>query len=131
MSDNTDTTEGKTKQNFWSFLRSHKGGQLHEELTEKLNQLVTAVIEHGKPGSVTLTVEVAPMKDSNMVRVTDKLTPKIPEADRGGSFFFSDKDGGLHREDPNQMKLDTELRVVQTSDDEPIVIDANGEVVNV
>jgi hypothetical protein len=119
-----------TDRTFWSWLREHKRGSLHSELSEELATLIAAVQEHEKAGSLTLKISVAPASDGRMVVVTDDVTSKIPQADRGASLFFTDEAGGLHREDPMQMKLDTELRVVETSSGDPVVIEATtGEVV--
>lgn len=125
----TDTDTSTTDRSFWTWLREHKRGSLHTELSEELAKVIAAVQEFEKPGALTLKITVAPASDGRMVIVTDDVSSKVPKADRGASLFFADESGGLHREDPTQMRFE-ELRVVETAEAEPVVIDAStGEVV--
>jgi hypothetical protein len=115
--------------NFWGWLREHKNGALHAELSEVLAEVTSAVLEHEKVGSLTLKVTVAPTKDGRTVFVTDEVKSTIPKADRGGSIMFADADGNLSRRDPRQMELT--MRVVERDNGDPIVIDGTtGEVVD-
>lgn len=114
--------------NFWGWLRDHKNGALHSELSEKLAELGLAVLEHEKQGSLTLTITVKPTKDGATTFVTDDVKSNVPTADRGGSIMFVDEDGSLVRQNPRQMSLP--MRVVkETQAGEPVVIDTEtGEV---
>jgi len=121
--------EAPEQKPFATFLAEHKRGALAHELAEKLQDVVSAVMEHEKKGSLTLKLEVAPTKDGMTVYVSDDIKTNIPEADRGASIMFPDEKGNLHRQDPNQLELG-KFHVVETNDAAPVVVDtATGEVV--
>lgn len=90
---------------FREWLDEQRRGATHFELSEMLCEVVTAVAETGKKGSVTLKINVAPSGDG-MVVVTDEVNAKTPEPDRSASLYFYDDYGRLSREDPRQQKLD-------------------------
>lgn len=90
---------------FAAFVQEQRGGGLHGELSDALADLVNAVQETGKPGTLTLAVKVTPNKDGVTVMVTDKITVKAPEGDRGAAIFFVQGDGNLVRRDPRQIEL--------------------------
>lgn len=91
---------------FTQFLVEQRQGGLHGDLSESLQQLVAAVEEHGKAGTLTLTIRVTPTsKGASTYFVTDDVKVKKPEADRGASLFFSDGHGNLSRTDPRQPEL--------------------------
>lgn len=115
-------TEDRRKP-FAAFVQEQRSGGLHGELSDGLSELVTAVSEHRKAGTLTLTLKVTPNNDGVTVTVTDKVAVKAPEADRGAAIFFVDEDGNLLRRDPRQIELP--LREVQR----PGVRDADSEAV--
>ena len=129
MADDTgNENEAPARKPFATFLMEHKRGALADELAEKLQEVVAAVTEHGKNGSITLKLAISPAKDGFTVFVSDEVSAKVPQADRGGSIMFPDANGNLHRQDPNQMEL-TPLKAVPTSDGGVAVIDhQTGEV---
>lgn len=91
---------------FTQFLIEQRSGGLHSELSEKLAELVAAVAEHGKGGSLTLAIQVKPLKEAaGQYMVVDEVKVKAPEGDRGGSLFFADSHGNLSRSDPRQPQL--------------------------
>ena len=79
-------------------------GHTLDLLTEQMAEVVTAVAATGKVGKLNLELTVQP-NGAYGVAILDKITTKIPQPDRGASLFFIDKDGGLHRSDPNQIEL--------------------------
>lgn len=111
----TDTEGGRVRP-FADFLREQAKGQTHEELSEGLRDLVQRVKDTGKGGSISLTVTVELMKGSggNALVVSDAIKLKLPEHDRQTSLFFSDRDGNLVRNDPDQLTFDS-LREVDTT----------------
>jgi hypothetical protein len=125
----SDDIEQRTVRPFADFLREQRKGSLHAELSEVLQELNLAVAEHQKGGKVTLTITIAPLKNQsgNMVVVTDDVTAKIPQADRGAAYFYTDADGNLRREDPDQMSFDS-LREVEAPGGDLVAVDANGEI---
>lgn len=104
----TSTSDGEiVVRPFADFLREVGKGSVHDEMSEKLNDLVTAVEETGKGGSITLTLHVKPMEKGNVnaLLVSDAITVKKPTTPRKASVFFPDA-GNLVRNDPNQMTFE-------------------------
>ena len=89
---------------FGDILGELAGGTTYATLTESLEEIVVKVRETGKSGTLTLTLTVKANGKSG-ITVTDKVTAKVPQDPRGDTLFFSDQDGGLHRQDPNQKDL--------------------------
>lgn len=90
---------------FAAVIQEQRNGGLHSELSHELAALVSAVQETQKPGTLTLTMKVAPNKDGVTMTVTDKVVAKIPENDRGAAIFFVQGDGNLVRRDPRQLEM--------------------------
>lgn len=99
---------------FGQFLLEQRNGGLHGELSDALRELVEAVAQHGKAGSLTLTVKVSPTKSFGQFEVVDEVKAKLPEPERGGSLFFADDRGNLSRTNPHQPELP--LREVPRND---------------
>ena len=95
---------------FTDILREYRRGKAAEQITAALNELVRAVDETHKPGVLTIKLTVKPEADGGNQKTlsiaTDmkKPTPNIPDA-----VFFSDAEGGLHRTDPNQAEMFSEV----------------------
>lgn len=90
---------------FLTFLSDHRDGQLLDELTDVLGEVVAGVLDTRKTGSITLTVKIAAANEGNVVFVTDAIRSKTPERDRGGSIWFADNACQLVSSDPNQTRL--------------------------
>lgn len=90
---------------FAAWLQEQRGGLTHAELGDALAEVVAAVVEHGKVGTLTYTVKIKPSGDGVSVFVTDTITRKAPEGDRSAALFFADEDGNLTRKDPRQQEL--------------------------
>jgi hypothetical protein len=91
---------------FAEWLHEQRQGALAAELSEVLNELVEAVHRHGRTGTLTLAIKVAPAgKNGHTVVVSDEVKAKLPEGERGDSIFFVDPDMNLIRHDPNQEVL--------------------------
>lgn len=103
------STEDHHVRPFADWLREHNSGATHDELGETLHTLVGRVNDTGRKGTITLTISVEPMKKAaeGMVLVTDKITTKMPEHDRPGAYFYTDRAGNLVRNDPNQMTFES------------------------
>lgn len=90
---------------FAAVIQEQRSGLLHSELSHELASLVSAVLSTGKAGTLTLAVKVTPNKDGVTVMVTDKVTVKMPEGERGAAVFFVQGDGNLVRRDPRQLEM--------------------------
>ncbi|MER8083802.1 hypothetical protein ABTZ57_01235 [Streptomyces sp. NPDC094048] len=99
---------------FAAFLQEQSGGQLHDELSTRLHELIEAVRETGKAGSISLKVDVKPIAgtDGRTLTVTDTVAAKVPRTERPKSIFFVTDDGNLSRTDPRQPVI-TGLREVE------------------
>lgn len=90
---------------FADFLREQSKGRTHDELSEALNDLVTAVTDTRRAGTLTLTISVKPLKGTEHgLLVGDVIKTKLPTPDRTESIFYA-HDGNLQRTDPNQPEI--------------------------
>ncbi|WP_405676854.1 hypothetical protein OG292_19645 [Streptomyces sp. NBC_01511] len=89
---------------FAAFLQEQAGGQLHDELSEKLHGLIEAIKDTGKGGSISLKIDIKPIPntDGRTLTVTDSVAAKLPRTERPKSIFFATDDGNLSRSDPRQ-----------------------------
>lgn len=92
---------------FTDVLRDIRKGRAVDDATMKLQQVVQAVLETGKPGAVTVQLTVKPQKnDSEQVVIVTQVKAKTPEHDLPDAIFFVDgEDFSLHRTDPNQREM--------------------------
>ena len=89
-------------------LSSIRNGDLINELSLKMAELVGVVRETGKPGSILVELKARPgmlRGNSNAVIIQDKTTLKLPEAEKVESLFFATESNTLQRTDPNQPEL--------------------------
>lgn len=102
------TDEEAAPRPFAALLHEYRRGELHDELSEHMQVLVAAVVEHGKKGTITLKVEVAPAGKGagNQLIVSGSVDVKPPKPDASAQFFFADERMNLSRNDPNQTRLD-------------------------
>lgn len=89
---------------FADVLRDLAGGTTYEELGTRLTEVVQAVMETRKTGSLTIALKVKPNGESSVI-ITDEIKSKIPEGTRGETLFFATSAGTLVRDDPRQEKL--------------------------
>jgi hypothetical protein len=102
---------------FAAFLVQHVGGRAHEEISEEMHQLLSAVNEHGKKGSLLIKVNVEPPKghiDGAPVVISVDSELKAPKASAPPSLYFVDDDGNATRNDPRQISA-FDVRDVQTT----------------
>jgi len=98
---------------FYDFLREHRNGLTHDELADALNELVAAVTEENKGGTLTFTVSVKPMGKSDGLEVSADIKVKPPKKTAGVSIFFATPENNLVRQDPRQQSM--ELREIGPS----------------
>ena len=96
---------------FMDFLREHRNGSTHDELSDALQELVAAVTNEGKGGSLTLKITVKPAgRDSGALEVGSEIKVTQPKSAPGVSIFFASPENNLIRQDPRQAAL--ELREI-------------------
>ncbi len=88
-----------------AWLQEQRGGALHGELGEAIAEVSRAVLDHEKPGSVTLTIKFKPSKVDGALLIEDDIKAKVPEPERGAALWFPDQHGNLSRRDPRQPEL--------------------------
>jgi hypothetical protein len=87
-------------------LREIRRGRAVEQATRLLGEVVRAVDETGKVGTVTIEIKVKPEKGGGSQKtLLCSVKAKKPEADIPEAVFFSDPEGDLHRSDPTQAEM--------------------------
>ncbi|GGS88273.1 hypothetical protein ACFFV7_51110 [Nonomuraea spiralis] len=108
----TETEPGRVRP-FADVLRDIQGGEVADEAAMLMQQLVAAVQTHGKKGSMTLAIEVQPMKgNTSALMVSAQASIKPPKGEPTAAVFFFDGDNNLVRDDPRQLALPGVLREV-------------------
>ena len=90
-------------------------GTLDAELTQALTDLVKAINDHGKKGSITLTLSLKPEVQNGevkMISIKPDVKVSSPQPQRLSSIMWPTYDGDLLRNDPEQGTLD--LKEVDT-----------------
>jgi hypothetical protein len=91
---------------FATWLQEQRNGVCHAEATEALKELIAAVTEHQKGGTLTLKLDVKPAKVGvGTLLIVDAVKVSLPEGDRPAAIFYADDDGNLSRHDPRQPRL--------------------------
>jgi hypothetical protein len=91
---------------FTQVLHELRRGGVHVELSESLAELVAAVREHKKPGTLTLTLKVQPEEDDReMVAIYDTVKLSKPQPTKAKSLFFTDQRGSITKTNPRQPEL--------------------------
>lgn len=94
------------RRSFVDTLRDVRGGEVLEDLSDKLQELVSAVQVAGAAGELTLKITVKPMKGSTeAVVVTDDIKCKTPVIKSSGTVMFPTPEGNLQRNHPKQDDL--------------------------
>lgn len=112
-------------------LQRHRGGKVLEEASAKLAEVVAGVMASGKPGSVTITLNVkVASRGQNAVTLTDKVAGKVPTAATPDSFWFASEEGALMKDDPRQREMQFTPKTIEggVAEDasEPNARSANG-----
>jgi hypothetical protein len=116
----TNQPPGRVKP-FADVLREIRAGQVADQAATDMQHLVAAVREHGKKGTLTLTITVEPMKgNEDALAVSGDVALKAPKAAPKAAIFFADDDGNLLRDDPRQVALPGLRRVdLDTNNNDP------------
>lgn len=109
---------------FTDTIREARMGELHEELSDKLNELVKACGDTQKQGTLTLTIKLKP-SSSGAIEMFDEVKLKKPELARGSSMFFATVENNLVRNNQHQPDL-TGLREVATDQSKDNLRTVNG-----
>lgn len=104
----TDTAAMPPIRPFNEFITETNRGRTHDELTLTLHDLVEAVRQHGRKGTLTLTISVAPLSknDDSQFTVTEEIKVSAPKPDPRPSIYFADREGNLTTKDPQAMTFE-------------------------
>jgi hypothetical protein len=91
---------------FTDLLREHRNGLTHDELSDALRDLVAAVTDEGKAGSLTFTVSIKPMGKGDGLEVSADIKVKPPKKTPGAAIFFATPDNALQKQDPRQKEME-------------------------
>lgn len=98
------------KKPFHQLLGDFRAGELNEELTAKMTELVNAVRETNKAGSLTLKIKLIPTKGLAL-EIEDDVSIQKPQLSKPSTLLFPTVEGNLQVTNPMQKSLD--LTVVQ------------------
>lgn len=95
---------------FGFFLVDLNDGQTHAGLTGDLNELLQAVKLHGRSGSMTLKIKVAPASkgshDVDKITIVADRKLELPKPEQPSDFFWLTDDAEPTRQHPRQQHLD-------------------------
>ena len=102
----SDTGHAAAVRPFAAVLSEINRGAVADEAAVALAELVTAVRETGRKGTVKLTVEVKPFAgNEEIVQVTGTVDKTLPKPKQPASIFYPDDLGSLTRNDPNALPI--------------------------
>lgn len=81
-----------------------KGSVVHV-LEDASRECVRESMQTGKKAKITLTIEFDPDMKTDAMRVSGKVTVKLPEPPKKASLFFPTPDGNLSRADVRQPRM--------------------------
>lgn len=91
---------------FTDVIRDMRGGKIVNTATDELAELVCAVLETNKAGSLTLKLTIKPDKGGeNQLTLEASIDTKLPKLELPASIFFGAEDGSLTRTDPRQAEM--------------------------
>ena len=98
---------------FLHVLMDMRNGNVAQDINTKFNELVTAVLETGAKGELTVKLFVKPSRFAMggaviEVETEHECKSKVPELKLGRSLFFVTKDGRFTRDDPAQEAMFSE-----------------------
>jgi hypothetical protein len=87
-------------------LRHLRGGVFLDEASDALAELVQAVSDTGRPGTLTVSLTLKrASRGSGALVIADKITVKGPKEDAVETMLYATPEGALVAEDPRQHKL--------------------------
>lgn len=91
---------------FTAILAEMDDGLVAGVLSQELHDLTAQVVDSGRPGKLSLTITLAPIKSSRtgVVEATAKVDVTPPKTDPHTSIFFTDRQGNLSRRDERQLE---------------------------
>jgi len=108
-------------------------GELHDELTEAMNEMVKKVDASQKSGKIVLTLAFKAGKGGQL-EIADDLKITLPKIEKATSILFATPEGNLQRQDPRQktfegirsVEQEMEQRKTGTNDAAPAPLAVRG-----
>ena len=98
-------TTNTNHQPFAEWMHEHRGGAFHTELSQKLAEVLAAVVDTQKAGG--LTIKIKCKATGHQVSFVDTVSADVPEHDKELSlFFFDEETGAVSKDDPRQLKIE-------------------------
>lgn len=94
---------------FVEFVMTHRKGAMNLDVTEALDELVKAVTEIGKTGTLTLTITVSTIESDTdvILGIADEVKVRPPKRKGDpGLFYLQSPDGQIGRNAPQQSIYD-------------------------
>jgi hypothetical protein len=102
-------TQAQEAPQFSEWLAEHRRGALDDEISAALLEVIQqtqAVGDPKKSGKVTIELSVSTSgPDSPTILLVDKVKVSKPEHGRPASVYYLDASGGMHRNDPMQIRI--------------------------
>jgi hypothetical protein len=107
-------------------LRLLQSGLFIDKCSDSLAEVVKSVDETGKPGKLTITLDLK--KSGGAIEIAGKVTNKAPEPKADSDLLWPTVEGNLSINNPNQRQLD--LRQVETpkTPARPVIDEETGEI---
>ena len=90
-------------------LLDMRSGAVIADINRDFGDVIAAVADTGKKGSITITLEVVPSRVNkdrvSEVELTHKVSLRKPKPNFGRAIFFVGEHGELSRTDPNQTEM--------------------------
>lgn len=99
---------------FTDFLKQVDFGNLEQEATDALQDIVHASTQTGKAGELIIKIKLKPIGTTGQVELEADVKAKVPQPTRGKTLMFATPDNNLQRENPKQ----TTLEGLRTADQE-------------
>ena len=106
---NEDSEKTEAPPDFAAFLATLNRGRSNRDLSAKLQELVEAIEETGKQGSITYTIKIKPQKAGGMVVLTDEVRASVPRGERPEAVAFIGPNFALLRNPVDQPSLYDEI----------------------
>jgi len=104
---------------FTEVLELLRNGETENELNIALVDLVDAVQETTKSGTLTLSLTIKPQGGGRVV-VVDKITTKIPALSKQPTMFFATEGNELVRNNPRQGTIHAALKDLEPKEPLPL-----------
>lgn len=92
--------------NVLDILKQIRGGDLVFEMNREIEKVVAGVRESGKGGSLTLKVNITPIRQgSTALNVQGDVTGKVPQPAHDATIFYPTEGNTLQRNDPRQRNM--------------------------